>query len=195
MKALTERARTRDERAEITAVTDRLGFAATARGLWAAGNLRRVPSEDELVGIERWIASTDVGDMRRLRALEGIELYLVPRDAAPGHVLSSPPLTDHLLPRMVSAIESKARQMRGSGAGWLRFTALTGLWPTTQWGRAPLTEKLPSLAAALAAELGDDLPDGIVVTSAAGLHNGEPDETVVSRRHRRAPRRRAAAWA
>jgi hypothetical protein len=100
-KALTERERTRDARAGISTVTDRLRFAAMERGLWVAGNLRRVPSEDEVVGIERWIASTEVGGTRRLRALEGIELYLVPREASQGHVLSSPPVTDHLLPRIV----------------------------------------------------------------------------------------------
>jgi hypothetical protein len=179
-KALTERERTRDDRAEITELTDRLNLAALDRALWLAGDVRRMPTEDETIAIERWIAATEPGQGRRLRALVGIELYLVPRDKAEGHALHSPAVTDQLLPRMVGVIGAKARQMRGSGASWLRLTALTGLWPTTQWGRAPLADKLASMADALAAELGDDVPDGIVLSSAAGLHNNESDETVSS---------------
>ena len=60
------------------------------------------------------------------------------------------------------------------------MTALTGLWPTTQWGKSPLVDKLPGMAVALAAELGEDLPDGVVLSSAAGAHNGQLDETVTS---------------
>lgn len=180
-RVLTEKKRTRDERAVISALTDRLSLAAMARGLWLAGDMRRMPTEDETTAIERWILATDMGAGRRLRSLDGIELYLVPRDVAEGHTLRSPAVTDRLLPRMVGVIGAKAQQMKGSGAGWMRLTALTGLWNTTQWGRGSLAEKLSSMAAALGNELGQDVIDGIVLSSAAGYGYGQPDESVTAR--------------
>jgi hypothetical protein len=81
---------------------------------------------------------------------------------------------------MAGVMAAKAQQMRGSGAGWLRMTAFTGLWPSTQWGRAPPADKLPSMAPVLRAQLGGDMPDGIVLSSAAGLAGGATDETVAA---------------
>jgi hypothetical protein len=191
-KALSERERTRDERIDIGHLTDHLQFVALTRGLWLAGHLHRSPTDDEAVAVERWIKATEMGQGRRLHSLPGIELYLVPRDAFEGHVLRSPEIRDELLPRMVGAIGDKARQMKGSDAGWLRLTTFTGLWATTPWGLSPLAEKLPVMAEALAAELGGDVPAGIVLSSAAGLHNGEPDETVTDADYGIAARRAVA---
>lgn len=178
-KALRERERTRQEREAISALTDHLHFAALPRGLWVAGQMHRMPTEDEVRQIEGWIA-TSAAAGGQLSGMEGIELYLVPRDAAEGHGLRSSPITDRLLPRMVGAMGIKSHQMRGSGAAWLRVTALTGLWATTEWGLAALVDKLPSMAAALAHELGANVPDGVVLSSAAGRSNGQADEIVTS---------------
>lgn len=178
-KALTERLRTRQERETISALTDHLNFSALPHGLWAAGEMHRMPTEDEVKLIEQWIATASPAG-GRLHGMEGIELYLVPRDEAQGHGLRSSPVTDRLLPRMAGAMGTKSQQMKGSGAAWLRLTAFTGLWSTTEWGRGELADKLPSMAAVLAAELGEDVPDGVVLSSAAGGSNGQPDETVTT---------------
>ena len=177
-RALTEKLRTRAERAAISRLTDHLTLAARARGLWLAGQILRMPTPEEVGKIERWVAAAD--GPGRLAGVDDVSLYLVRRDDAVGHALRSPAVTDELLPRMAGVMAAKTRQMRGSGAGWLRMTAFTGLWPFTQWGRAPLADKLPSMAGALRATLGGHVPDGIVLSSAAGLGGGTPDETVAA---------------
>jgi hypothetical protein len=176
---LTERARSREARAASSNATERLGAAAHARGLWLAGELTRIPTDEQLAVIEREILSVDGPGPLSDDAHPG--LYLVAADDAVGHVLHGPTITDRLLPRLATAIERKAtRQMQASAAGWLRITALTGLWPMTPWGRAPLAEKLELMTDALTAGLGATPPIGIVLSSAAGLAGAATDEIVVA---------------
>jgi hypothetical protein len=166
---LTERLASRTERASNEEFTNRLQWFAAEHDLWLSGQIERTLAAGEIAVVEDWIASAAVtlADLR----LDGLTLQVVPRDNASG-ALRGPRVDDDLGPRMARKIVRKAQQMQRSGATWLRVVLLTGLWPMTKWGQAPLARKLETMATWLTDELGDTRPDGIVVSSAAALYPG-----------------------
>jgi hypothetical protein len=163
--------------------TDWLFWLGLEHNVWIGGELGREPDDAEKLEIERLVrdASAKMGLRDRARfSRPEISLEVSERGSgAPG--LTSPPVREELLGRMVRAIATKTEKMGRSGAGWLHVTALTGLWPFTSWGRDQLDGKLERMSSVLTASLQDHCPAGIVLTSAASLApEGTPEEVVRS---------------
>ncbi len=174
IRVLTQSSLGRSQFEAVEDGADWLFKLAVMHNVWIGGQLARHPTAVERRAIEQFVESeaprAQTGQRPRL-SLDGIALELSDRDHA-DRALTSPPVHEELFRRMVRVIADKVLRMRASEAQWLHVTALTGLWAFTEWGRSPLEEKLPVMASALAAALGDTRPEGIVLTSAAGVALG-----------------------
>lgn len=80
-------------------------------------------------------------------------------------------------PRLVSILQTKARQAARSGARWLRVDVKDGMFQLTDWSQMDLQRKLSVLADHLPGALdGADWLAGVVITSGACQVAGEIDE-------------------
>lgn len=170
-----------DQRTVAESATDWLFGLRFKHGVWIGGQLGRDPDENERQEIEEFVrresARAQAGERPRFyRAGISLELSKQGSDAP---ALTSPPVREDLFARMVRVIAEKAEKMEASGAQWLHVTVLTGLWAFTSWGRGPLACKAPVMSSALAEALGDRCPEGIVMTSAAGLTSEDMEEEAV----------------
>jgi hypothetical protein len=188
-RVLTQSQGARTQVVDGDALTARLQTLARRHDLWLAGEIERRLDLDELAVIETWIRATRAApaDLR----FDGVALHLTP-GSNPSGAFRSPGIEEDLGPRMAREIAAKAVQMEASGATWLRIALLTGLWPMTLWGRAPLEHKLESMSTWLSAALGDAQPDGIVLSSAAAFFNGTVVSETVRSQHGAGVRRAIA---
>lgn len=175
-RVLTEALATRELRAEIHAVHERLWLIGARHDVWIGGSPERVLSENELRSVEAWAAArADDPAAADPWVADGVELRLGLR-VGDGEGLRSPPVTDALWPRMAGVIAAKAESMRAAAADWLRIVPLTGLFAFTGWAQEPLGRKLEEMAVGLATEPDSRSPAGVVLSSAASLALGDVDE-------------------
>jgi hypothetical protein len=114
----------RSQREIAEGTTDWLFWLGLEHDVWIGGELGREPDDAERLEIERFVreasANTRSGDQARF-VRHGISLGVFERGSdAPG--LTSPPVREELLVRMVRAVADKTEKMANSGAGWLHIT-------------------------------------------------------------------------
>lgn len=168
------------QRAVAESASDWLFSLRLKYGVWIGGDLGRDPDPNERFEIEEFVRResrrAQAGGRPRFSSSEIALEVSKPGSNAPA--LIGPAVREELFSRMVRMIADKAEKMGASGAQWLHVTVLTGLWAFTEWGRGPLPNKAPVMAAALAEALGGRQPAGIVLTSAPGLAPEDMKEEV-----------------
>jgi hypothetical protein len=160
-----------DRRAVAEGASDWLFDLHLKHDVWIGGRLGRDPDEEERLEIEDFVereAPNARAGARPRYASADISLVLTP-PGAKAPAVTGPPVREDLFTRMVRTLAAKVERMDTSGAGWLHATVLTGLWAFTPWGSGPLADKASTMSAALSEALGDRLPRGLVLASAAGL--------------------------
>jgi hypothetical protein len=164
-----------DQRAVAEGASNWLFELHIKHGIWIGGRLGRDPEEEERLEIEDFVereAPNARAGARPRYTTTDISLVLTP-PGTKAPAVTGPPVREDLFTRMVRTLAAKVERMETSGAGWLHATVLTGLWAFTPWGSGPLADKAPTMSAALSEALGDRLPQGLVLTSAASLASGD----------------------
>ncbi len=172
-----------DQRAVAEGASNWLFELHIKHGIWIGGRLGRDPDDEERLEIEDFVereAPNAKAGARPRYASADISLVLTPPGTT-APAVTGPPVREDLFTRMVRTLAAKVERMETTGAGWLHATVLTGLWAFTPWGGGPLADKAPVMSAALSEALGNRLPPGLVLTSAASLAPEDFEEEAAER--------------
>jgi hypothetical protein len=164
----------------VEQVTDRLRTKAISLGVWTAGAISSLPSNDECGELEAWIeasASFVRGGAVLPRYANGpFDIELVRREEAQGKRLTSPGGTSDLLARLLATLKSKEQQMQVTGTEWLCVENYTGIFMFTEWGWSPMPKKLSLLEGVVHSAFAEPAIAGVVICSGVSHFNGTVNE-------------------
>lgn len=170
----------RELNAAVERVTDRVRTKAMSHGVWTAGAISSLPSDDECAELEAWIeASADFvrsGGALPRYADGPFDIELVRREDAQGKRLTSPGGTSDLLSRLLATLKSKEEQMQVTDTEWLCVENYTGIFMFTEWGWSPMPRKLSLLEEVVHGAFAEPAIAGVVICSGVSHFNGTVNE-------------------